>query len=56
MKDGVARSIPLFVIPAKAGIHGLTVRPWTPDQVGGDNIENSKKRIKKFVPRVLDLS
>jgi hypothetical protein len=26
------------VIPAKAGTHGLTVRPWTPDQVGGDKV------------------
>ncbi|MFN0045999.1 MAG: hypothetical protein ACKVOS_05985 [Sphingorhabdus sp.] len=33
-----------FVIPAKAGIHGLTVRygrqfrPWIPDQVGNDKL------------------
>jgi hypothetical protein len=26
------------VILAKAGIHGLMVRPWTPDQVGGDKV------------------
>jgi hypothetical protein len=36
----------LLVIPAKAGIHGLTVRPWTPDQVGCDNIENIKNDQK----------
>jgi hypothetical protein len=36
----------LLVIPAKAGIHGLIVRPWIPDQVGGDNIKNSKNDQK----------
>jgi hypothetical protein len=28
----------------------------TPNQVGGDKFSNSKKRMKKFAPRVLDLS
>ena len=28
------------VIPAKAGIHGLSVRPWIPDQVGDDNVRD----------------
>jgi hypothetical protein len=28
----------LNVIPAKAGIYGLTIRPWIPDQVGDDKM------------------
>ena len=46
------RSIPNTVIPAKAGIHGLTVpqtrgfRPWIPDQVGNDKVVVARERAQ----------